>query len=113
MVYQKLDVPSDQRKLCLFDPFSGNSINCIHDGTFVDPFFVRCARFVRYEGCTVSLAVEVVGLMMLLRIRALYTKQRWIIWGLALFLVGETAVNIWLISGAGRAPFFLFKHVPS
>jgi hypothetical protein len=27
----------------------------------------RCTRFIRYEGCTVAIAVEVVGLMMLLR----------------------------------------------
>ncbi|KAF8989040.1 hypothetical protein BDQ17DRAFT_1334322 [Cyathus striatus] len=54
--------------------------------------------FVKYEGCTVALAVEVVGLMMLLRIRALYTKHKWITWGLGFLLVCETAMNVWLIS---------------
>ncbi|TFK38997.1 hypothetical protein BDQ12DRAFT_650645 [Crucibulum laeve] len=61
----------------------------------------RCARFVRYEGCTVSLAVEVVGLMMLLRIKAIYPEQKWISWGLGILLLFETVMNIWLISRAG------------
>ncbi|KAF8879497.1 hypothetical protein BD779DRAFT_1803360 [Infundibulicybe gibba] len=61
----------------------------------------RCAHFVRYEGCTVAIAVEVVGLMMLLRISALYTEQRWITYGLAMLLAIETVVNAWLISRAG------------
>ncbi|TFK38994.1 hypothetical protein BDQ12DRAFT_650639 [Crucibulum laeve] len=63
--------------------------------------FERCARFVRYEGCTVSLAVEVVGLMMLLRIKAIYPEQKWISWGLGILLLFETVMNIWLISRAG------------
>ena len=62
----------------------------------------RCARFVRFEGCTVAIAVEVVGLMMLLRIRALYPHQKWIVKGLGILLVFETIMNIWLISRAER-----------
>ncbi|KAJ6584611.1 hypothetical protein B0H19DRAFT_1249567 [Mycena capillaripes] len=58
----------------------------------------RCTRFIRYEGCTVAIAVEVVGLMMLLRINALYPTQRWITALLGLLLVVETGINIWLIS---------------
>ncbi|KAF8887459.1 hypothetical protein CPB84DRAFT_1786890 [Gymnopilus junonius] len=58
----------------------------------------RCARFVRYEGCTVAMAVEGVGLMMLLRIRAIYPHQRWITAGLGGLLVIETIMNAWLIS---------------
>jgi len=60
--------------------------------------FERCARFVRYEGCTVAIAVEVVGLMMLLRINALYPHQKWITRGLSLLLIFETVMNAWLIS---------------
>ncbi|KAF9524115.1 hypothetical protein CPB83DRAFT_861778 [Crepidotus variabilis] len=60
--------------------------------------FERCAKFVRYEGCTVAIAVEVVGLMMLLRINALYPKQRWIVMGLGTILFVETVMNVWLIS---------------
>ncbi|KAF8879500.1 hypothetical protein BD779DRAFT_1803361 [Infundibulicybe gibba] len=63
-----------------------------------------CAHFVRYEGCTVAIAVEVVGLMMLLRISALYTEQRWITYGLAVLLIIETAVNAWLISRGEPVP---------
>ncbi|KAF8802104.1 hypothetical protein BYT27DRAFT_7215533 [Phlegmacium glaucopus] len=59
---------------------------------------LKCSHFVRYEGCTFAIAVEVVGLMMLLRISAIYPKQKWISRGLALILIIETAVNAWLIS---------------
>ncbi|KAJ6536576.1 hypothetical protein DFH09DRAFT_1283784 [Mycena vulgaris] len=58
----------------------------------------RCTHFIRYEGCTVAIAVEVVGLMMLLRISALYPRHRWISWILAVLLIVETCINIWLIS---------------
>lgn len=58
----------------------------------------RCARFIRYEGCTVAIAIEVVGLMMLLRINALYPTQKWITASLAFLLLVETIVNVWLIS---------------
>ncbi|KAJ7070099.1 hypothetical protein C8F01DRAFT_1115259 [Mycena amicta] len=60
--------------------------------------FERCRRFIRYEGCTVAIAVEVVGLMMLLRISALYPTRKWITVFLAVLLVVETAINVWLIS---------------
>ncbi|KAF8208529.1 hypothetical protein K438DRAFT_1754419 [Mycena galopus ATCC 62051] len=58
----------------------------------------RCTRFVRYEGCTVSIAVEVVGAMMLLRINALYPRQKWISALLGSMLIIETGINAWLIS---------------
>jgi len=58
----------------------------------------RCSHFVRYEGCTVAIAVEVVGVMMLLRVNALYPHHKWIGGGLLLILVFETLVNGWLIS---------------
>jgi len=57
--------------------------------------------FVKYEGFNVALAVEVVGLMMLLRIRAIYCNQTWITILLSAILAIETGVNIWLISHAG------------
>ncbi|KAF9558955.1 hypothetical protein CPC08DRAFT_638345, partial [Agrocybe pediades] len=65
----------------------------------------RCAQFVRYEGCTVAIAVEVVGLMMLLRIKALYPHQKWIINCLWCILLFETAMNAWLISRGQRVSF--------
>ncbi|KAF8879502.1 hypothetical protein BD779DRAFT_1151239 [Infundibulicybe gibba] len=42
--------------------------------------------------------------MMLLRISALYTEQRWITYGLAVLLVIETAMNSWLISHGEPVP---------
>ena len=62
----------------------------------------RCLHFVRYEGCTVAIAVEVVGIMMLLRINALYPHHKWISRGLTLLLVFETLMNAWLISRGER-----------
>jgi len=58
----------------------------------------RCRHFIRYEGCTVAIAVEVVGIMMFLRINALYPTRKWISALLAILLVVETGINIWLIS---------------
>ncbi|KAJ3560989.1 hypothetical protein NP233_g10478 [Leucocoprinus birnbaumii] len=64
---------------------------------------LRCANFVKYEGVTVSLAVEMVGLMMLVRIRAVYrdSNQLSITVFLAFLLLLETVINIWLIAHAG------------
>ncbi|KAJ7163108.1 hypothetical protein C8R46DRAFT_1221905 [Mycena filopes] len=58
----------------------------------------RCTQFVKYEGVTVALAVEVVGLMMLLRINALYPTRKWIAGLLGVLLAVETGINIWLIT---------------
>ncbi|KAF7297623.1 hypothetical protein MKEN_01385300 [Mycena kentingensis (nom. inval.)] len=60
--------------------------------------YERCARFIRYEGATVAIAVEVVGIMMLLRIDALYPTRKWIPALLGVLLVVETGLNGWLIS---------------
>ncbi|KAF9493526.1 hypothetical protein BDN71DRAFT_1450207 [Pleurotus eryngii] len=66
-----------------------------------------CERFIKYEGTTVAFAVEVVGLMMSLRIRALYPHQPFIAYFLWFLLTVETGLNVWLISG-GRACSFIF-----
>ncbi|KAJ7037804.1 hypothetical protein C8F04DRAFT_1256714 [Mycena alexandri] len=58
----------------------------------------RCTHFVRYEGVTVAIAVEVVGAMMLLRINALYPTRKWITALLGILLAVETGINAWLIS---------------
>lgn len=64
----------------------------------------RCSHFVRYQGWTTAITVEVVALMMLIRINALYLEQKWIARGLGFLLLLETAVNIWLISGGEPVP---------
>jgi hypothetical protein len=52
----------------------------------------------------VALAIEVVGLMMLLRIRAIYSgrSKTYITILLALILAIETVINVWLIIFAQR-----------
>lgn len=64
----------------------------------------RCERFIKYEGTTVAFAVEVVGLMMSLRIRALYPHQPFIAYFLWFLLTVETGLNAWLISGGRAVP---------
>jgi len=57
-----------------------------------------CAHFVRYEGVATVICIETVGLMMLLRIQALYSGHKWLVRSLAIFLLLETGVNAWLIT---------------
>jgi len=66
---------------------------------FSDWSYAGCNHFVRYEGATVSIAIEVSGLMMLLRVRALYIQQPKVIWFVASILLTEIVVNAWLVSG--------------
>jgi len=61
--------------------------------------FERCSHFVRYEGFTFAIAIEVVGVMMLLRINAIYPHHKWLSRGLAFYLLLETVMIVWLISG--------------
>ncbi|KAJ6511926.1 hypothetical protein C8R47DRAFT_1291422 [Mycena vitilis] len=70
----------------------------VHHSRPPEPTVLRCTHFIRYEGCTVAIAVEMVGLMMLLRINALYPRRKWITGMLAFLLLVETGINIWLIS---------------
>ncbi|KIM36585.1 hypothetical protein M413DRAFT_31621 [Hebeloma cylindrosporum] len=74
----------------------------IHRGHLTITYLQRpttsCAHFVRYEGSTFTIAIVVVGLMMLLRVNALYPGQKWITGGLAFLLLFDTGVYVWLIS---------------
>ncbi|KAF4562601.1 hypothetical protein EYR36_003995 [Pleurotus pulmonarius] len=85
----------------------------LHFNTFIRAYLLmtrcffapqRCERFIRYEGTTVAFAVEVVGLMMSLRIRALYPHQPFIAYFLWFLLTVETGLNAWLISGGRAVP---------
>lgn len=73
--------------------------------------FHTCSSLVRYEGFTVALAVEIVGLMMLMRINAIYPSpsHKWIVKLLGTLLLVETIVNCWLITRGERT--FSFRHV--
>lgn len=61
-----------------------------------------CQRFVRYEGAMTVIGIEVVALMMLLRVSALYSadadQQRLVVWFVSLFLLGMTAVMAYLLT---------------
>jgi len=57
-----------------------------------------CAHYVRYEGVMTALGVEVVGVMMLIRLHALYyDKSRLVLAFMAFILVAETATNVYLL----------------
>jgi len=57
-----------------------------------------CERYVRYEGVMTAVGVEVVGLMMLIRINALYyNKSRLVVPFMASILLAETVINIYLL----------------
>ncbi|KIM77812.1 hypothetical protein PILCRDRAFT_825045 [Piloderma croceum F 1598] len=58
----------------------------------------RCERYVRYEGVMTAVGVEVVGLMMLIRINALYyNKSRLVVAFMACILLLETVINVYLL----------------
>ncbi|KAG2354848.1 hypothetical protein BDR07DRAFT_1545710 [Suillus spraguei] len=58
----------------------------------------RCRHFVRYEGAMTAIGIQVVGLMMFLRVRAMYCNNRYVtILVASLFLVW-VAVGAWLLS---------------
>jgi len=57
-----------------------------------------CASFVRYEGSMTVIGINVVGLMMFLRVKALYDNNRMIVWPVAILLALEFGVNAWLLS---------------
>jgi hypothetical protein len=57
-----------------------------------------CSHYVRYEGSMTVIGIEVVGLMMLLRVYALYKRQSRVVIGIVAFiLLVETGMNIWLL----------------
>jgi len=57
-----------------------------------------CRHYVRYEGSMTVIGIEVVGLMMLLRVYALYKRQSRLVIGIVAFiLLVETGMNIWLL----------------
>ncbi|KAG2357702.1 hypothetical protein BDR07DRAFT_1419473 [Suillus spraguei] len=59
-------------------------------------------HFVRYEGALTAIGIEIVGIMMLLRVVAMYKYQRAIILLAVLLLLAWTGVTAWLLSRAGR-----------
>ncbi|KAG2032175.1 hypothetical protein BDR03DRAFT_874545, partial [Suillus americanus] len=63
----------------------------------------RCEHFVRYEGAMTAVGIQVAGLMMFLRVRAMYRDNRYVVILLASLLFVWVAVGAWLLShGVGE-----------
>jgi len=58
----------------------------------------RCRSFIRFEGSMTMIGVEVVALMMLLRIYALYYRQKWVVVSVAVLLLFQTCMMSWLLT---------------
>lgn len=71
----------------------------------------RCAHFVRYEGAMIVIGLNVTGLMMLMRISALYRERRYVVWGTACLLATEFSVNAWLVSHGKPVSHINTNHV--
>jgi len=58
---------------------------------------VMCAHFVRYEGVMHAFEIYIVGLMMMLRVKALYPGNKWIPWLLSFYVAIEASVTSYLL----------------
>ncbi|KAJ6511898.1 hypothetical protein C8R47DRAFT_1207254 [Mycena vitilis] len=61
-------------------------------------FRFRCAHFVRYEGSMTLIGIHVVGMMMFLRIRALYWTNRVVVGGVFSLLLVSLGISAWLLT---------------
>jgi hypothetical protein len=57
-----------------------------------------CQHFVRYEGAMTAIGIEVVGLMMLIRVIAMYRHQRVVVVVAVFLLLAWIVVTAWLLS---------------
>ncbi|KAG2074464.1 hypothetical protein BDR04DRAFT_1151167 [Suillus decipiens] len=69
-------------------------------------------HFVRYEGAMTAIGIEIVGIMMLLRVIAMYRHQRATILLAVLLLLAWIVVTAWLLIHAGRftVRYSFFAH---
>ncbi|KAF8843255.1 hypothetical protein BDN67DRAFT_1029219 [Paxillus ammoniavirescens] len=73
-----------------------------------------CHKFVRYEGAMTTIGIQVAGLMMLLRVRALYKNKKAVFWSVMLVFLVWVGVNAWLLTfGEGMALYFRENNVKS
>ncbi|KAG2343410.1 hypothetical protein BDR05DRAFT_962930 [Suillus weaverae] len=63
--------------------------------------YTSCQHFVRYEGAMTAIGIEIVGLMMLLRVIAMYRYQRAAVAVAVILLLAWIAVTAWLLSYGG------------
>ncbi|KAG2123709.1 hypothetical protein BD769DRAFT_1741953, partial [Suillus cothurnatus] len=61
-----------------------------------------CQHFVRYEGAMTAIGIEVVGLMMLIRVIAMYRHQRAAVVVAVFLLLAWIVVTAWLLSHGAR-----------
>ncbi|KAG2130655.1 uncharacterized protein EDB93DRAFT_1179667 [Suillus bovinus] len=60
--------------------------------------FIKCEHFVRYEGAMTAVGIQVVGLMMFLRVRAMYHDNRCVVIFVASLLFAWVALSAFLLS---------------
>ncbi|KAG1814423.1 uncharacterized protein BJ212DRAFT_1363681 [Suillus subaureus] len=63
--------------------------------------YKSCQHFVRYEGAMTAIGIEIVGLMMLLRVIAMYRHQRAAVVLAVLLLLAWIVVTAWLLTYGG------------
>ncbi|KZP29654.1 hypothetical protein FIBSPDRAFT_1038697 [Athelia psychrophila] len=66
----------------------------------IDSDGCRCNKYVRYEGVMTATGVEIVGVMMLIRIHALYMNRPWVSRVVGSILLVEAAMNVYLLIDA-------------
>ncbi|KIK48053.1 hypothetical protein CY34DRAFT_798676 [Suillus luteus UH-Slu-Lm8-n1] len=72
--------------------------------------YISCQHFVRYEGATTAVGIEIVGVMMLLRVFAIYKHQWAAIAPAVLLLLAWIVVTAWLLSYGEPVPHSDFVH---
>ncbi|KAG2060705.1 hypothetical protein BDR06DRAFT_872234, partial [Suillus hirtellus] len=73
-------------------------VNLVGEYLAFDLQFHLCRHFVRYEGATTAIGIEIAGLMMLLRVVAIY-KHQWAAIAPAVFLLlAWIVVTAWLLT---------------
>ncbi|KAG1747541.1 hypothetical protein EDB19DRAFT_1630814, partial [Suillus lakei] len=70
-------------------------------------------HFVRYEGATTAIGIEIVGLMMLLRVFPMYRNQRPAIAPAVFLLLAWIVVTAWLLSHGEAVPHSDYVHYVS
>ncbi|KAH7913952.1 hypothetical protein BJ138DRAFT_1214535 [Hygrophoropsis aurantiaca] len=60
----------------------------------------RCSHFVRYEGAMTVIGIQIAGLMMFIRVRAMYTNKKFVLFSVAFLFAIWTAVTGWLLASA-------------
>ncbi|KAG1763065.1 hypothetical protein EDD22DRAFT_1050386 [Suillus occidentalis] len=71
---------------------------------------LQCEHFVRYEGAMTAVGIQVVGLMMFLRVRAMYHDNRYIVILVASLWFVWVAVVAWLLSHSVAVAHASFIH---